>query len=98
MATRLLAVRLEIRMKQILTFFSLGILFLFLSSCKNEPGTVTILNYSPGPISFGYYPNSGSNWNDYVRNDGADIFSATGVACNPATDNSCLHGGGDAQH
>ncbi len=41
------------------------------------------------------YPTNGSNWNDYVKNDGADIYSATDTAC-VGTENyysSCLHGG-----
>ncbi len=52
------------------------------------------------------YSSAGSNWNDYVKNDGADIFSATGTACTGSetgtvTNGSvtysgyrlCLHGG-----
>jgi hypothetical protein len=42
------------------------------------------------------YPLAGANWNDYVRNDGADALGAGDVACagnesgGPA---ACLHGG-----
>lgn len=37
-----------------------------------------------------------TNWNDYLANDGADIFTATDTACNPASGtwyNDCLNGG-----
>ncbi len=40
-----------------------------------------------------HYSSSGSKWNDYVKNDGADFYTATDTACNSATDSSCLHGG-----
>ena len=41
------------------------------------------------------YSSSGSNWNDYVKNDGADIYQSTGTACagNESTYSSCIHGG-----
>ncbi len=43
------------------------------------------------------YPTNGADWNDYVKNDRADMFKATDTACNPATDgpgyNACLNGG-----
>ncbi|MBT4791241.1 MAG: hypothetical protein HON90_06695, partial [Halobacteriovoraceae bacterium] len=42
------------------------------------------------------YPNYGVNWNDYVKNDGAGIYSATDSACQPGVDigyKTCLHGG-----
>lgn len=45
------------------------------------------------------YPNA-ANWNDHVRNDGADAFSATGVACDNQWWNTpqlkygeCIHAG-----
>src|SRR3954463_302559 len=36
------------------------------------------------------FPNTGANWNDYVR---GDISTATDIACNVATDTACQHGG-----
>ncbi len=41
------------------------------------------------------YPSNGVNWNDYVKNDGADIYSGTDTIC-AGTETSykdCLHGG-----
>src|ERR1700683_3846913 len=41
------------------------------------------------------YPNNGLNWTSYVKNDGADIFSASDTAC-AGTETGfagCLHGG-----
>jgi parallel beta-helix repeat protein len=40
-----------------------------------------------------WYGTSGADWNDYVKDDGVDMFSATDTACAPAVDTSCLHGG-----
>jgi parallel beta-helix repeat protein len=39
------------------------------------------------------YGTSGADWNDYVKDDGAVIFSATDAACDPSVDTSCLHSG-----
>ncbi len=39
------------------------------------------------------YSVNGANWNDYVADDGADPFSASDTACNPAVDTPCIHGG-----
>ena len=42
------------------------------------------------------YPNNGGNWNDYVKNDGANSFSATDTACTGTETGGytvCLHGG-----
>lgn len=40
------------------------------------------------------YPNSGSNWNDYVANDGAGPLAASDSACTATGAAwSCLHGG-----
>lgn len=39
------------------------------------------------------YGVNGANWNDYVRNDGADIYSSTDSVCDPTIDTACLHGG-----
>ncbi len=62
-------------------------------------------NYTTPVVSSGWivqlvvlatYPASGSNWNDYVINNGVDIFSATGAACTGSESgyyNACLHGG-----
>ncbi len=47
--------------------------------------------------TFALYPNNGAKWNDYVKNNGSDIFSANGTACDADTDgpgyNACIHGG-----
>ena len=42
------------------------------------------------------YPNNGLNWNDYLLNDGADVFSAADVACvgdETGSADACIHGG-----
>jgi parallel beta-helix repeat protein len=39
-----------------------------------------------------WYPQNGSEWNDYVENDGATRLSATDQVCD-ATVGNCLHGG-----
>jgi parallel beta-helix repeat protein len=40
-----------------------------------------------------FYGANGANWNDYVKDDGAGMFSASGTACDPSVDTSCIHGG-----
>ena len=43
------------------------------------------------------YTNNGARWLDYVKNDGANTYTATDTACDPATDGpgytACLNGG-----
>ncbi len=45
------------------------------------------------------YPSFGVNWNDYVVNDGTDVYRANDVACDSVTDagvggpDNCIHGG-----
>src|SRR3990172_12299200 len=42
------------------------------------------------------YPNNGSNWNDYVKNNGSDIYTASDIACSGTETGgytACLHGG-----
>lgn len=42
------------------------------------------------------YPSSGTNWNDYVANDGADPFHAGDTPCNSLATggpSACVHGG-----
>lgn len=43
------------------------------------------------------YPSSGANWNDYVNNNGADVFSANDTSCNDIGTGpyfeKCIHGG-----
>lgn len=39
------------------------------------------------------YPVNGADWNDYVVDDGLSPLTATGTACQSASDTSCLHGG-----
>src|SRR5690606_26428175 len=45
------------------------------------------------------YPNHGSAWNDYVRNDGATVFSSSGDDCLSSFEGggrgpyACIHGG-----
>ncbi|MDH5727622.1 MAG: right-handed parallel beta-helix repeat-containing protein [Gammaproteobacteria bacterium] len=45
------------------------------------------------PILYG----NGTNWNDYVSNDGSDVYHASDTACNPASDgpamDACIHAG-----
>lgn len=49
------------------------------------------------PAVAALYPTSGANWNDYVKNDGANRLLATDVACDGAATQggfgSCIHGG-----
>jgi hypothetical protein len=52
-----------------------------------------------GPV-LPLYPTNGANWNQYVRNDGADRFSGNDTDCDPAAVTNplrmredCLHGG-----
>jgi len=48
------------------------------------------------PLTVGpAYPNNGGNWTYYVKNDGADIFSASDTACAGTETGyaACLHGG-----
>lgn len=43
-----------------------------------------------------YYSTNGRKWNDYVVNDGVDVLSASGAACNSASSVSykdCFHAG-----
>ncbi len=65
------------------------------STDSGSDSTVTVTALS-GTIK-ALYPTNGADWNDYVKNDGADMFKATDTACNPATDgpgyNACLNGG-----
>ena len=37
------------------------------------------------------YSANGNNWNDYIKNDGSDIFSATDTVCSSAIDTACIH-------
>jgi Big-like domain-containing protein/parallel beta helix pectate lyase-like protein len=67
-------------------FFSIS------SSDSNNDREQTVV-VPTGLVVSPHYSNSGSNWNDCVKNDGADLYSATGTACNPGADSSCLHGG-----
>ena len=43
------------------------------------------------------YPNNGSDWNDYVKNDGANVYAATDTACDGTEagyyGSACVHGG-----
>jgi hypothetical protein len=39
------------------------------------------------------YPINGSDWNDYIKNDGSDDISASDTACEPSTYTNCLHAG-----
>jgi parallel beta-helix repeat protein len=39
------------------------------------------------------YPTNGADWNDYVADDGSDMFMASDGACDPDIDSACLHGG-----
>ncbi|MDH5571479.1 MAG: right-handed parallel beta-helix repeat-containing protein, partial [Gammaproteobacteria bacterium] len=39
------------------------------------------------------YPTNGANWNDYVKDDGSDIVSATDTECIWSLDTACLHAG-----
>jgi len=56
-----------------------------------EPAGITL-----GDVIAHYFQN-GENWNDYVKNDGADRLSGTDKACDPAIDgpgyDACIHGG-----
>jgi hypothetical protein len=58
--------------------------------------TYTIIS---GPLSLSVtplYPNNGTNWNDYVRSDGANRFVASDTVCDFTADtyySSCIHGG-----
>lgn len=65
------------------------------STDSGGDATVTVAALS-GTVK-ALYPSNGANWNDYVKNDGADMFKATDTACDAATDgpgyNACLHGG-----
>ncbi len=45
---------------------------------------------------FALYTTNGSNWNDYVKNDGADAYNSTGTACvgdETGGYDACIHGG-----
>lgn len=45
---------------------------------------------------YAVYSTNGSNWNDYVKNDGLDIYNATGTACEGTETggyDACIHGG-----
>ncbi|MEK6698063.1 MAG: hypothetical protein AABZ10_03365 [Nitrospirota bacterium] len=43
------------------------------------------------------YPTGGVDWNNYVKNDGEDRYSASDTACDPGVDgpgyDACIHGG-----
>ncbi len=57
-----------------------------------ETVTVSCESFTLNPL----YPKNGAAWNDYVINDGPDIFSAQDVACTASTGASymdCVHGG-----
>ena len=51
-------------------------------TCLTPLGDVTAL-----------YSANGSDWNDYVVDDGASFAQATDTACFAGTDTACLHGG-----
>jgi parallel beta-helix repeat protein len=70
---------------------------------SNSSGTVSgadvtgvALECTPVSVS-ALYNASGANWNDYVKNNGLDAFSADDTACDAAVDGpgygTCLHGG-----
>jgi parallel beta-helix repeat protein len=55
---------------------------------------------APAPPSLGsvapLYPSNGADWNDYVKNDGADVFEASDTAATgaePGDHTALLHGG-----
>jgi len=39
------------------------------------------------------YPQNGAGWNDYLRADGSDAFTASDAACDANPYDACLHGG-----
>lgn len=67
---------------------------LLLSSCGSGGSDTIIIDAGSNLSSVvPLYDKNGANWNDYVKDDGADIFNATDAACDPAIDTACLHGG-----
>jgi hypothetical protein len=39
------------------------------------------------------YSGISNNWNTFIKDDGSDVFHATGVECNPTSDTACFHAG-----
>ena len=70
-----------------------------LNACSSGSSSDPV--YIPRPMDVGdvnpLYPTGGADWNDYVKNDGADRFDATDTACDAAADgpgyDACIHGG-----
>lgn len=73
---------------------ALGGLILITCGGSNGGGGGAVLSLAQvSPL----YATNGSDWNDYISNDGTDIYNATDTACDPAADgpgySGCMHGG-----
>jgi len=59
--------------------------------------TVTVTRQAAVIGSYAFYPNNGSNWNDYVLNDGTNQFDATDTTACVGNEtggySACIHGG-----
>jgi hypothetical protein len=63
------------------------------AAISDSSGTATLNDNDPLAVVAAY--SNGSNWNDYIKNDGADIYNATNTAC-AGTENGydlCMNGG-----
>lgn len=68
---------------------------------SNGTGTVDAANVTTIAVNCkdkvqALYPANGANWNDYVKNDGANIWAATDTACvgdEVGGYSKCIHGG-----
>ena len=61
------------------------------SGCSSAMQILASIPLTVSPL----YPNHGANWNDYVKNDGSDVYGATDTDCAGTETGSlaCLHGG-----
>jgi parallel beta-helix repeat protein len=77
---------------------AISVFALVLAGCGSSGGVILpppadVL--AAGDVS-ALYNTNGAGWNDYVKNDGTDVYSATGAACDGTETggyDACIHGG-----
>lgn len=81
---------------RLLVFTSLMLSALVLTNCGGGSDSGPTNNVISLSTVTAFYPTNGANWNDYVKNDDADIYSASDIACDGTETGgyaACLHGG-----
>jgi len=83
-----------------LSFIILVFFVMVVTNCGGGGGGEALLPPGEKLVSLStvtaLYPTNGANWNDYVKNDGSDYYTASDIAC-AGTEaggySACLHGG-----